>query len=809
MEYLTRKKKSYRLWILLFSFLIMAVFLYGFYFIRSTLPPLDGEIALKNLSGKVHVVRDQYGIPHISADKTADAFRALGYVVASERLFQMEMERRMASGELAEVFGEKALASDKLFRTLGIRSVMRQMIQQKKDHHTFDPEMEREMEAFYDGVNQFQDTGRLPLEFSLLGLRPRPFSALDGYAFIGLMSFSFGVATSEEPLLTKLRARLGAELTNDLRNELTPYEVKQIDKDKTAKEKSKRVVETETDGRYPVSQIISMLEEGFPLFEGSNGWLLSGKRSQSGFPILSNDPHIAYSHPGVWFEAHIKTSDYESYGHFLSILPFPILAHNRERGWGLTMSLIDDMDIYREKIDPKFKSYEFKGKSYAYRERLEVIKVKKAKNHEMVVIETQHGPLLDEIFKNPEDKSLSLKWAFRSPLNDPLSALYKMGRAKNMDEFKSAVSLGIAPGLNVLYADKKNIGWWIFGEIAKKSQHAPTDFILDGTSGLDEYNGVLSFNEKPHLENPASGVIVSANARPVGTPVTPDDLRGDWQPDDRYKSLTALLNQKEIWSVDELKEIQTLNLNLENKLILSELLEGVDFQNLWKKERGQAYLLVLKKWDYVSDKDAIAPTLYYTWCREIVKILLRDLSKEEFETFSKLPNNWNFFKRVVLNRNSVWWKKFDRKKTFTEGFNNSIESLRQELGEDSRGWAWGHLHSLEFVHPMGRLKPLNKIFNIGPVEIGGSANEINNQKPAGFTDGFHVKAGPSTRRIIDFAHPESALGILPTGNSGHLFSPYYRDQLPLFVAGKYREEWLDEKQIEAHKQHSLDFIPEK
>lgn len=803
MEYLTRKKKSYRLWILLFSFLMVAVALWGVYFVRKSLPPMDGELKLKNLSGVVTVKRDQYGIPHIKAQNTTDVYRALGYIMASERLFQMEMERRMASGELSEVFGERTLQADKLFRSLGIRRAMSAMLERKKARGGFDPQMLKEMDAFYDGVNQFQDSGKLPLEFSLLNIKPRPFTALDGYSFIGLMSFSFGVATSEEPLLTRLRARLGVELTNDLRNELTPYEVKQIEKEKASAAKSQRVVVNEN----PVPQIMAMLEEGFPLFDGSNGWLVSGRRSASGFPILANDPHITYSHPGVWYEAHLKTPDYESYGHFLSILPFPILSHNRERGWGLTMSLIDDMDLYREKIDPKFKSYEWKGKQYAYKEHLEIIKVKKSKNHELLVIETQHGPVLDAIFTNTEDKSLALKWAFLSPENDPLSALYKMGRARSMEEFKKGVAEGIAPGLNVLYADKKNIGWWIFGEAAKKSLRTPTDFILDGASGLDEYTGVLSFDEKPHLENPSNGIIVSANARPVGTPVTPEDLRGDWQPDDRYKSLVAILGQKDVWSIEEMKEIQTLNVNLENKLILNELLKGVDFQNLWKKERGQNYLDILKKWDFVSDKHAIAPTLYYTWCREIVRLLLKDLNKEEFGAFSRLPNGWNFLKRVVLNPDSVWWTKFDRKRTFTDAFNNAIESLRQELGEDSSDWGWGHLHTLEFVHPMGKVKVLGKIFNIGPVEISGASHEINNQKSAGYVDGFKVKAGPSTRRLIDFAHPEKAWGILPAGNSGHIFSPYYKDQLELFVDGKYREEWLDDKDIEAHQRHQLIFSP--
>jgi penicillin amidase len=800
MENLVYKKKSYRTLILCLFFIIASVYS-GFYFVKSSLAPMDGVGALRNLSAPVSVIRDTYGIPHIKAQSSLDGFRALGFVVASERLFQMEIQRRLANGELAEIFGPKLLSSDKLFRTLGLRYYAAQMIESKRFQKRLDLAMWSELDAFYDGVNQYQMTHQLPIEFTILGIKPRPFTALDGHAFIGLMSFSFGVATSAEPLLTKLRARLGDDLTRELRNELTPFEVKNEAKKKNDAHKSKRMVEG--TGHYPVSNILADLEVGFNLFEGSNGWVLSGERSVSGFPILANDPHISYSQPGVWFEAHLKTADYENYGHFLPIIPFPVLAHNRERGWGLTMSLVDDMDLYREKLNPQFKTYQFKDKMIPYRERFEVIKVKGEQNVNMVVLSTQHGPLLDEIFTNPEDKSLALKWAYHHIDNDPLLAFYKMGRAQSMEQFKAAVALGKAPGLNVIYADKKNIGHWIFGDMASKSVRIGSDFILDGSSGLDEYTGLLSFEQKPHSENPVSGQIISANTRPDGTPPMPPDMRGDWQPDDRYKSLTALLSNQKKWSVDELKEVQTLNLNMENKLLLERMILSLDFLNLWQKEQAKRYVDILKKWDLVSESNALAPSLYYTWCKEIIKILLKDLSSEEFVAYTKLPHQWNFFKRVVLNEDSSWWKKFDRKKVFTEAFNNTIESLRQVLGEDSRNWRWGHLHTIEFVHPIGKMKPFDKIFNIGPIEMNGANQEINNLKTSGYNDGFKIKAGPSTRRIIDFKNPEVAFGVLPTGNSGHILSPFYKDQLKLFADGQYREEWLGEQEINTHKTHVL------
>lgn len=801
MEYLSSKKKSLRNVFLGLLFILMVAVLYGYFFLRSSIPPMDGQLKLKNLKAPVSVTRDQFGIPHIVAENDADLFRALGFVVASERLFQMEIERRMANGELAELFGNKLLNSDKLFRTLNLRQSMSSMLEEKRRTNTLDLKMWNEVEAFYDGVNQFQASGQLPIEFSLLGIKPRPFDVLDGYAFVGLMSFSFGVATSEDPLMTKLRARLGADYSNDLRNETTPFEAKENAK----KTNNKRVVNQKNS--FPVGQIIADLEQGFPLFEGSNGWLLSGKRSATGSPILANDPHITYSHPGVWYEAHIKSPGFESYGHFLSIIPFPVLSHNLERGWGLTMSLVDDMDIYREKIDLKTKTYQFKNQNIPYEEQFETIRVKGEKAYKMLVLKTQHGPILDQVFTEKEDKSLALKWAFHNPKNDPLLTLYKMGRAKNMGEFKAAVATGIAPGLNILYADKSNIAWWIFGEVAQKSLHESSDFILDGSSGLDEYTGFLTMDQKPHLENPKEGLIVSANARPVGSPNLPDTMRGDWQSDDRYKTLEAILSKKEKWSVEELKEVQTLSLNLENKLILEKMFNSLVFQNIWNRERSEEYLAILRKWDFVSDPTSIAPSLYYTWTREVTKILLTDLNSEEFETFVKLPNGWNFFKKVTLDDKSIWWKKFDRQKVFTDAFNNTIESLRQELGEDPNSWSWGHLHTIEFVHPIGRLKPFNHIFNLGPFAIAGASNEVNNQKSSAYKDGFIVKAGPSTRRIISFDHPEKAWGILPTGNSAHILSPFYKDQLKLFVKGDYREEWLLDSDIKFHQTHFLSLVP--
>ncbi len=303
------KKRFLKLSLLVVFGIFITTIGLGYAFMCSRVPQMDGELGLKALGAPVEVLRDSNGIAHIEAQNNRDAFRTLGYIMASERLFQMEISRRLAQGELAEVFGEKALQSDKLFRNLGLKSQSQKIIEKKIKDKTFDPDMLAEVEAYYDGVNQFIATGPMPIEFLLLGITPRPFSMVDGQSFIGLMAFSFGVAIMTEPLLTKLVTRIGGDLTADLRNEKIPII-------ESAVVKNKKFIIHEN-----VLKILNDLENGFPLFEGSNGWLLSGNRSTSGFPILSNDPHISYSQPGIWFEAHLKTPTFETYGHFLSLIP--------------------------------------------------------------------------------------------------------------------------------------------------------------------------------------------------------------------------------------------------------------------------------------------------------------------------------------------------------------------------------------------------------------------------------------------------------------------------------------------------------
>ncbi|HWU42994.1 MAG TPA: penicillin acylase family protein, partial [Bdellovibrio sp.] len=470
---------------------VVLLLLSVFVFLKRSLAPLDGQETLKNLSAPVEISRDDYGIPHISAQNKTDALRALGFVMASERLFQMEMSRHLTQGTLAEVVGDIALPSDKLYRSLAIRQSVEKMLAEQ--NHPQDLKMQSEMEAFCDGINQYVNTHPLPYEFAILGLHHlQPFTPMNAYIMTGHMAFSFGVALKNDVLMTSLAKKISTNKLHDLQNDRFDSPLKVADAFATLK------------------PLLIAGENFAPAFDGSNAWLLGPQRSSSGKSIFANDPHIGFSHPSVWFEAAIHTPEFEVYGHYLPLIPFAVLGHTRHHAWGFTMSQTDDMDLYRETLDRTHKLVMFKKKWQPYKEWQEIIHVKNNPDVIVPMIETEHGPLLDAAMEEP---GLALKWAFHNSHNDPLAALRQMAEAKNIHEFENSLKTGTAPGLNVMYADSENIATWMFGEVALK-KNPNSDFILDGASGNDEYLRTLTWEEKPHMINPPSGVIVSANTRP-------------------------------------------------------------------------------------------------------------------------------------------------------------------------------------------------------------------------------------------------------------------------------------------------------
>ncbi len=768
---------------------------YLFYRLKKSVPKYEGELTLDILKAPVRVEYDEYGIPHLKAQSELDARRALGYLMARERLFQMDIYRLVAKGELSKVVGADALIMDKLYRVLGLRRVSERWLKEG----VLGEAALTQLNAFFDGVNAFAAEGELPFEYLLLGRTPERFGPVDALSFVGYMAYSFNVPARQDLLLTDFEAKFGAEAVNKLRGE--PYKVRQM----TASVDASHLGEK-------LSANLAQLEALFDRFgriEGSNAWVLSGDRSESGFPILASDPHISFTLPNLWFEAHLefdrdgeRTSEY---GHFLPLIGVPVMAHNERYGWGLTMSFIDDMDFYQEKFSEDRGQVLYKGEWTPVTQVEEVIEIKGQADLKLVIDQTPHGPVVDSVF---DTKDVSVWWAYTQMDNQAITGFFQMGRAKNHEEFAQAVSLGGGPGMNVLYADRDgHIGHWMFGQIPLRPVGNRGDFLQRGDDGSADFLGKLPFVAKPHRLDPPSGVIVSANQRPPGSD---ESIVGDYQSPDRYNTISAILGQKERWNTDELTKVQTLALNLsedwKRKILISDL--KMSGQQLARPE----LLSELEAWDGISHAHARAPLIYHHWLFVVERMLLDELSEEEFYGFCRLNAEMKALARLLETEDDSWW---DLKSTpdvverrqdiVTASWFKMIEELEEELGANPSNWRWGDMHGLPFVHPLGVKGILSKFLTYGPYPASGAFNNINNLRRIGCSEGHIIRAGPSTRRLVDFKDATISKGVLPLGNSGHLLGEHFKDQLPLFLAGEYREQQM----LFSEKRKVLNLLPKK
>ena len=784
-----RLKWKWKIVFLCFLFLAGSFAFKTYQRIQVGTPNYSGSTSLTGNEGEVQVKYDKWGIPHITAGKETDLYRSLGYVVAKDRLFQMDIHRRLASGRLSEFFGEKTISIDKTFRTLSL-----------KDHSEFlmknlviEKQVLANMEAYFDGVNQFIAEKNYPIEYIILGLDPEPFEASDAYAFLGYMAYSFGIGFKVDLLFSELNEKFGAKKTDSLR-----IEPRGISGERTTSLKN---------GTSDILEDMFLLTEGlFGVFEGSNAWALRPEKTQGQGAMLASDPHISFSLPGIWYEAHVAHEGWSMYGHFLPLIPFPAMGFNQHIGWGLTISYIDDMDFVREKVEEGINKVWHKDKLVPMDVRDEVIKVKGGEDIEITVYKTPNGPILDPIL---DEKGISLKWAFYLKSNRAMEGLYKANHARNMDDFKRGIYMGTAPGLNVIYTDRQgNIARFIHGAIPKRKARTNSDLVLDGTNPLDDYDGYFEDFEKPKLVNPSSGIIVSANYRPEQTGPT---IHGYWQASDRYETIHELLASKDSWSIEEMKGIQTSPVNINHLKIKNVLISSM--QGHFSEPKHKTLLEMFEKWDGLATQDSVGASLYFQWLDEAGRFLLDEMEEELYLRYCRLGAFWHFFKRQINSPNSSWWDiqsspiKEVRDDILRKGFFKAYNALEAKLGQDINAWHWGKIHTVTYKHPFGQKPGIGEVFNLGPFAAEGGINNINNLRRVGCVDGFDVKAGPSTRRLIDMGDVDLSYGVLPIGNSGHFFSPYFKNQAHLFIGNEFREQYFGEDEINANTEFTFTINP--
>lgn len=779
------------------------LFLASYIFIQTLKPEYEGEKQLLNLSDSVSVYYDFYGIPHIYGQNEEDAFRTLGYVHAQDRLWQMELLRRVASGGLSEVFGSKLLTTDKFFLSLGIDEASSKTVE-KSDGTSKTIQL---AEAYLDGINQFIENGPTPVEFYLTGINKEPFTLKDVYNSIGYMAFSFAMAQKTDPLLTTINNKLGPEYLKDLEIE--------VDKNTEWIKNYRSAAEDSKEAQMVASISKALANLPLPQLEGSNSWVVAPSKTKSGKVILANDPHIGFAQPSVWYEAHVSVPGYEKYGYHMAGIPFPVLGHDRNLAYGITMFENDDVDFYYEETNPADSTkYKTKEGWENYEIVSRIIKVKDSADVSLNYKKTHHGPILDSISSKIEgNRPISMSWIYTKMENKVLDALYETSHAQNIEQFQMALHKIHAPGLNMMYGDKDgNVAWWATAKLYQMPDSAQTKLIMDGSNGAYEPTRFLEFSENPSAVNPSWNYVYSANNQPdsIAGMLYP----GYYLPENRAKRIVDLLDGIDDWDKNAMMIMITDGTSLVNVEILRNLTKRVNVKEL--SEDDINLLDKLRAWDGDSHLKSIEATIFHRWIYFFLSNTFEDeLGPELFQQFLTTHFHKRLIAPMALKKESVWWdnilteEKIENKKDIVlTSFKMALESLKVEFGESSSQWTWDKVHTVEHGHPIGRVDMFRSFFNVGPFPVDGTREVINNMFFPYTADGqYKVSSGPSTRRIVDFSDIENSVSILPTGQSGNPFSPHYKDQAELFVQGKFRKMMMNKEEIMTKSTSLLQFLP--
>ena len=780
-------KKFLKIIGLILILVIVSAWLYSKYL----QPKYEGELEIKNLSEKVTVHFDDYGVPHISANNQKDAYIALGYLHAQERLWQMELIRRIAPGRLSEIFGKDLLKTDRFFSGLGIEEAAEIAIS-KLDNTS---EAYILTQKYLDGINQFIEDGKSPLEFTLVGVKKEKYTIKDVYNVFGYMAFSFAVAHKTDPLLTEIKEKLGEPYFNEL---MSTYS------------ENLTVLKTDVSPiKANLSQAVNDIMETLPVstFIGSNSWVIGAEKTKNGKVIFANDPHIGFSQPSVWYQNHIKTPDFEIYGFNIALMPFPLLGHNKKMAYGLTMLANDDLNFYIEENNPA-NSLEYKTKDGFQKYNLieKTIKIKDAADTTFTVKVSKHGPIMNGLVEHIEDKRpIAMHWIYTQLENETLDIAFGMSHSKSLFEFKKAAEKIHAPGLNVMYGDSENnIAWFASAKLYQLREGLSSRMYLNSASGEDEIVEYLSFDENPKAINPIINYVYSANNQL-------DSVRGKlypgyYQPQDRAKRIIELLDAKNDFTKDNVAKMICDVTSSTVSEISKNLLNGMNTSSFSASEKKA--ISILENWDGNYLKDAVAPTIYNRFLYEFLVSTYKDELGDSFELFINSQLQDQVLPSQIIRQNSVWWDDIStknntetKKEIIEKSFKKAFSFLQNKLGEDVKNWTWERVVSVEHEHPIGKISVLlRKFFNVGPFKTIGGNEVINNQIfNLDSTGIYKITAGPSTRRVIDFSDVENSLSILPTGQSGNVFSKHYKDQAQLYLDGKFIKMQLNSKKINSLK----------
>jgi penicillin amidase len=760
---------------------------------RKGLPDYNDEVKLEGMLGKVTVYRDAYAVPHIYAENEEDLSRATGYIMAQDRLWQMDLFRRATTGRLSEIFGPELVETDLLMRALRIPEKSRMVLSRQE------PKLLKTLEAFADGVNQFIKihNDNLPLEFSLLGYRPEDWAPEHTVNLISYMAWDLTFPWDSETLLFKIAQKIGPENPKFLA--LIP----DLSLQKTLGYPELRLEKTELELNTSLLESSHKLEElGLVVFSGSNNWAVSGKKSTTGKPIYANDMHLDLFIPGIWYQMHqVIEGKLNVTGVCLAGSPAVVAGHNQRIAWGMTNAMVDDMDFYLETIHPEDPNlYMFNGEWREMEVRTERILIKGGDIEEKTLRFTHRGPIISS-FKGISDHALSMRW-IGNEFSNEISAVYWLNRAGNWEEFKQAAKHFFSISQNINYADVDgNIGlYYCAGVPIRKGE---SYFVYPGETDEYDWTGFVPFEELPHVYNPESGYVSSANNRAVDE-AYPYYISQWFLPSHRIERIREMLEAKEKLSVDDFKSMHADQHSTLVDDILGEILGVLKPLGDFSPPEKEALELLLS-WQGELTKDSAATSVFEKMIFHLTKNLIQDELGDEllWEFLGNQALYLNLVVKMFRDKHSTWCDDVntdDIEEDFShiveKSFRDTVQDLVTNRGEDPEKWQWGKIHKLHLDHPMGSVKILDRVFrlNRGPFPVGGSNHTV---CPFFYSfKNFQSRSGASHRHIYSLADWDESWTVIPTGVSGVSASPHYCDQTSLYLENRYHNDYISRELIE-------------
>lgn len=741
----------------------------------SSLPVVEGVKVIDGVKADVEIIRDPHGVPHIKGQSEEDAYFALGYVHAQDRLWQMEAMRRVGGGRLSEVVGERALNSDRFMRMLGINRLV------EAQYKILDEPVRRALDAYSAGVNAWMEShsGALPPEFLALLYRPEPWRPSDSLMWGKMMAIKLSGNWSDE----LLRARLSARLTPEKIAELwPPYP--------TTGPIAGNAVAGLFEG-LPLQALAAAMPEPAGLPRGaSNSWVVSGKLTASGKPLLANDPHLNFGAPVLWYLADIKAPGLHVTGATVPGVPFIVIGHNQSIAWGMTSTQSDLEDLFVEQVaagDPS--RYDAPDGPLPFTTRNEVIRVRKAEDVTLTVRETRHGPVLSDILgkRNPlgdEGRMLALAATYLRDDDVTPQSLYYLNRAQGWDAFTAALKSMGSPQLNVNYADiNGNIGFLAPGRVPIRRSgrgHLPQP----GWTGEADWTGFVPYAELPMTVNPPQGRIVTANNKIVGDDY-PYLITDFWEPPYRAQRILDLIDGAGPHTMDSMAAIQADAMSMMAKDLLPRMLGMVT-----AGEKTRQVSAMLSAWNGVMSRDRPEPLIFNSWLREFNRAVYADELGEMFDGYWTLRPA---FIATVLEQKGEWCDNADTpavedcKTLLEQTLERVVDDLSGRFGDAPQDWRWGDVHIARFRHPLfsgrlliGEISDLSIASDGGDFTVNRGATLVSN--PEAPFDHIH---GAGLRAVYDLSNLSNSRFMIATGQSGNPLSGHYRDLVEDWRDGRY------------------------